>query len=266
MRELFFKLFDSAPLGTEITVTPFSLFHFIYLAAIIGGISVLYFIFRSASAEKKKRLLDLLTILLIFSYISDFFVHDFVYAEKVNGEYVGGGLNMDKLPFHICVVLCPLSALAQFSGRLRKYREPIVMLAIIAPMMYLIYPAGIGSGEPWCYRILQTMFYHGVLFAWGILSVALNAIKPDIKRCHMSLILLIIITLWAKLGNILLKHNWFYLEEDAFYIGLVEGGIIPKWSLMIINPIVFFSVVLALYGVLYMIKRMMRKKQIHYSL
>ena len=62
---------------------------------------------------------------------------------------------------------------------------------------------------------------------------------------------MVVLTLWAKLGNILLEHNWFFLNEDAFYIGLVEGGIIPKWSLMIINPIAFFLVVLAVYGIYY---------------
>ena len=98
-------------------------------------------------------------------------------------------------------------------------------------------------------QAVQTMFYHGVLMAWGILNLAFGAVKPDIKKIWKSAVLLICITLWAKLGNVLMEHNWFFLEEDAFYIGLVENGIIPKWSLMIANPIVFFLAVLAVYGV-----------------
>ena len=259
MRELFFRLFQSTPFDTGITVTPFSVFHFVYLAIIAGAILALYFCFKGSSPERKGKLLDLLIVLLVISYVSDFFVHDFVYAEVVDGSYVGGGLNMDKLPFHVCVVLCPLSALVQFNGRLKKYREPVVMLAALAPIMYLSYPANLGEGEPWCYQTVQTMFYHGTLLAWGILTLALGVLKPNIRRCHTSAILLVAITLWAKLGNILLGHNWFYLEEDAFYIGLVEGGVIPKWSLMIINPVVFFSAVLALYGVYYLIIRIKSK-------
>lgn len=255
MRDLFFKLFQSTPFDTGITVTPFSVFHFVYLIIIAGAITGLYLGFRGRSTEKKHKLLDILVILLLISYISDFFVHDFVYADVVDGAYVGGGLNMDKLPFHICVVLCPLSALVQFNGRLKKFREPVVMLAALAPMMYLSFPANIRSGEPWCYQTIQTMFYHGTLLAWGILNLALGVIKPSLRRCNMAALMLTGITLWAKLGNILLGHNWFFLEEDAFYIGLVEGGVIPKWSLMIINPIVFFSAVLALYGVYYLIMR-----------
>jgi hypothetical protein len=104
------------------------------------------------------------------------------------------------------------------------------------------------------------MFFHGVLMAWGILSVAFGAVKPDIKRCWQSALALVCITLWAKLGNIMLEHNWFFLEEDAFYIGLVENGIIPKWVLMVVNPLVFFMAVLLLYGVCYGLRRLRSQK------
>ena len=127
----------------------------------------------------------------------------------------------------------------------------VVILSIVAPLMYLSYPASIGDGEPWCYQAVQTMFYHGALIAWGILNIALGIYKPNIKTSWKSLILLVIITLWAKLGNILLEHNWFFLNEDAFYIGLVSSGIIPKWLLMIANPVAFFIVVLMVYGIYY---------------
>ena len=134
------------------------------------------------------------------------------------------------------------------------------MLAVLSPMMYLCYPASVGDGEPWCYQAVQTMFFHGVLMAWGILNVALGIVQPNIKKFWKCGVLLIVITLWAKLGNILMDHNWFFLEEDAFYIGLVENGIIPKWSLMIINPVVFFLAALATYGVIYGIRSIAKKK------
>ena len=260
MRDLFFKLFEMSHFDTGISVTAFSLSHIVYLVLIAGAIVALYFGFRKATPEKKKKLLDTLLILLAVSYISDFFVHEFVYATVKNGVIEGGGLNMDKLPFHICVVLCPIALFVQFNGKCRKFLEPVAMLAVLAPMMYLAYPASIGDGEPWCYQAVQTMFYHGTLMAWGILNLALGVLKPDIKKSYKTAILLVGITLWAKLGNILLEHNWFFLEEDAFYIGLVENGIIPKWLLMVINPIVFFLAVLAVYGVYYLVMNLKAKK------
>ena len=134
------------------------------------------------------------------------------------------------------------------------------MLAVLSPMMYICYPASIGEGEPWCYQAVQTMFYHGALMAWGILSIALGTVKLNIRNIWKSGVVLIIITLWAKLGNILLQHNWFFLQEDALYIGLVENGILPQWSLMIVNPAVFLLAVLLLYGVYYGVHIICQKK------
>ena len=249
MRELFFKLFEMSHFNTGITITAFSIPHIVYLVLIFGSIIGGWFYLRSKNNAAKERAMRILAYALVISYLSDFFVHEFVY----------GGLNTDKLPFHICTVLCPLMAIAQFNHHGNKIKEPIVILSVLAPMMYLCYPASIGDGEPWCYQAVQTMFYHGVLMAWGILNLALGIVKPDIRNCWKSGIALVSITLWAKLGNVLMEHNWFFLNEDAFYIGLVEQGIIPQWLLMIINPVVFFLAVLAVYGICYLITG--KKKQ-----
>ena len=250
MRDLFFKLVEDSHFHTGIKITAFSVPHLVYLVLIFGGIVAGWLLLRNRSDAEKEKALRVLAYALVLSYLSDFFVHEFVYD----------GLKTDKLPFHICTVLCPLTAIAQFNRNGHKIMEPVAVLAVLAPMMYLCYPASVGEGEPWCYQAVQTMFYHGVLMAWGILTIALGAVKPDIRQAWKSGVLLVGVTLWAKLGNILMEHNWFFLEEDAFYIGLVEGGVIPKWSLMIINPVVFFLAVLALYGVIYGIRAVSRKK------
>lgn len=250
MRELFFKLFEMSHFDTGITITPFSLPHIVYLILIFGGIIGTWFGFRHKPEQKKAKLLRFLAYALVVSYLSDFFMHEFVY----------GGLNTDKLPFHICTVLCPLMAIAQFHRKGDKIKEPVAVLSVLAPMMYLCYPASIGDGEPWCYQAVQTMFYHGVLMAWGILSISLGAVRPNIRNIWKSALLLVGITLWAKLGNTLMEHNWFFLEEDAFYIGLVENNIIPKWVLMIANPLVFFLAVLGVYGVCYAVRKASRKE------
>ena len=249
MRDLFFKLFEMSHFDTGIKITPFSPAHIVYLVLIFGSIFLMWRSYRSKSDEAKEKLLRALAYALVFSYISDFFFHEFVY----------GGLNTDKLPFHICTVLCPAMCFAQFNRKGSKIKEPVVMLSVLGPMMYMCYPASVGTGEPWCYQAMQTMFYHGTLMAWGILNIALGVVKPQIRNIWKSSLALVCITLWAKLGNLLYEHNWFFLEEDALYIGLVENGIIPKWSLMIINPIAFTLAVLAVYGVCYAVAKLTKK-------
>ena len=83
------------------------------------------------------------------------------------------------------------------------------------------------------------------------MNITTGKVKLDIKKIWKVAVMLVIITLWAKLGNLLMEHNWFFLEEDAFYIGLVANGIIPKWSLMIFTPAGVFLIALAIYGIYY---------------
>ena len=250
MRELFFKIFSSSYFNTEIQIDAFSVSHFVYLVIIFGAIFTTAYLMRNKDGEAKDKVLRALAYTVVISYVFDFFTHDFVY----------GGLNIDKLPFHLCTLMCPALTFVQFNKKFERFREPVAVLSIVGTLMYLTYPANIGDGEPWCYQAVQTMFYHGVLMAWGVLSMALGAVKPDIKHIWKSGLLLVCITLWAKLGNILMEHNWFFLEEDAFYIGLVGNGIIPSWVLMIVNPVVFFLAVLATYGVVYALRALGKKK------
>ncbi|MBQ8319408.1 MAG: YwaF family protein [Clostridia bacterium] len=251
MRDLFFKLFSTSHFNTGISITAFSISHFVYLILIFGGIALGAFFLNKKGEQTREKALRFLAYALVVSYLSDFFVHDFVYGE----------MNIDKLPFHLCTVMCPVVAFTQFNKRFEKFLEPVTALAIVGPMMYIVYPASIGDGEPWCYQAVQTMFFHGVELAWGILNLATGKVRLGLKNVWKSAVLLALITLWAKLGNLILEHNWFFLEEDAFYIGLVESGVLPKWSLMILTPTGVFLIVLAVYGLYYGVKAFCEKRK-----
>lgn len=257
MRELFFFLFKPSHFNTGIAVTAFSVSHIIYLILIIGSIIGLYFLLRNKAAEQKKKAMGILVNLIIFSYVSDFFVHEFVNGTIENP----GGLNIDKLPFHLCTCLGVLSPFVQYNKKFEKIKEPVVLTAIFSSLAYLVYPAAITDSEPWCYEAFQTMFFHGTLLTWGTLNLLLGVTKLDIKKCYREAIFLVCFTLWAKLGNLLFEHNWYFLAEDVFYIGLVGNGIIPQWSLMIINPVMTFAAVLGIYGIYYLVLHIKEERQ-----
>ena len=132
MRDLFFKLFESSHFNTGITVEAFSTAHIVYLVIIFGSIIGGYFLLRNKPLEGKVKAVRFLAYALMFSYLSDFFVHEFVYE----------GLKTDKLPFHICTFLGVLAAFSQFNRNGHKVREPIAILAILTPMMYLCFGLG----------------------------------------------------------------------------------------------------------------------------
>ncbi len=254
MRALFFRLFSDTPLQSDIVIESFNVWHILYVLLIIGGTIGMAFLLKNKSLETKEKVLRFLAYALVISYISDFFVHDFVYADYENGEYIRAELNMDKLPFHICTVLCPIIAFTQFNKRFAKFLEPVAALAIVAPLMYITYPSSGVGGEPWCYRTVQTMFFHGVEFAWGFLVVATGKTKFTFKNIWKAAVVLAGITLWAKLGNILLEYNWFFLREDPFGIGL------PSWSLIFLVPLAIFAMVALIYGIYYGVLAVMKKQ------
>ena len=150
---------------------------------IAGAIIALWRAFKDNSMETKEKLLRVLAVVLMFSYFSDYLFHDFVYAtyDSTAGDYTGGGINMDKLPFHICTAMSFVIAFASFDKRLEKFYEPIVVIAMIGPIMYVACPSTGVGGEFWCYRVVQTMFFHAVEMAWGILAISLGKVKLNWK-------------------------------------------------------------------------------------
>ncbi len=238
MRDLFSALFAQSHFNTGISVKPFNLAHIIYLILIFGTMFLLYYRFHSKSSQAQEKLMRGLVYALMLSYFSDFFVQQFVY----------GGMTEEKLPFHICIVTAVLTPVAQFNRKGYKIMEPVAVLSVLSSLMYLSYPASVGGGEPWCYQTVQVMFFHGVQLIWGMLTLLFGIVRPDFKTIWKPGLLLLCITFWAKLGNLMYDRNFFFLEEDAFFIGLVEKGVIEKWVLMIVNPLVYFAAVAILYG------------------
>lgn len=253
MRELFFKLFSDTPFDAGVEISSFSVWHILYLVVIFGGTIFVAIKLKDKDMSVKEKVLRILAITLVVSYVSDYFVHDFVYADYVDGQYVRGGLNMDKLPFHICTVLCPIIAFTQFNKKFEKFIEPIAALAIVAPLMYLTYPSTGVGGEPWCYRTVQTMFFHGVEFAWGFISATYKT-QFKFKNIWKAAVALAGITLWAKLGATLLEYNWFFLLYDPFGIGL------PRWLLPFAVPLAIFAMVALIYSIYYAVTAIIRKR------
>ncbi len=260
MRELFFKLFSDTPLGASEFwhIESFNIWHFFYLILIFGAIFFAAYRLRDKSTETKERVLKILAMTLMVSYFTDFIVHDFVYADfdEVTGEYIRAGLNMDKLPFHICTAMGIILTVVTFDKHFERFLEPVAALAIVAPMMYLVYPSTGVGGEMWCYRVVQTLFYHGVEMAWGILAVTTKKTSLEWKNIWKSEILLIIITVWAKIGCTLLEYNWFFLRKNPFGIDAIN----KPWLLPILTPTAIFIVVVCVYGINSGVKAILKKR------
>ena len=147
------------------------------------------------------------------------YIADFLIMPLARTDFT---IDVDKLPFHICTLLSFFVPFAQFNKKFEKIKDAIACLAILSSLMYLTYPgAAVGDLTPWCYRVLQTFLYHGVLFAWGFLSVATGEITLDFKTIWKPLVGIVMIIVWALYGSTVYSnadhhYDWFFVTGSTF--------------------------------------------------
>ena len=233
-----------------------SFFHILYLVIIVGlTIGLAYYLARHD--DKKKPTLRIIAYALVISYVADFFLQPFVSSDFT--------MNIDKLPFHICTVLCPVVAFTEFNKKFEKIKEPVAILAIVAPLMYLVYPGNaIGEISPFCYKIIQTFIYHGLLFCWGLNTLASGQFVPSIKNWYKSLIGIGMIAVWATLGNLMYNTSYLGNDPDAshfdwFFLTGTTFPFVPPYLMPLAVITAIFGMVMIIYGLYYAYMHMLAK-------
>ena len=226
--------------GGEI-FTCFGAWHLFYilLFAIIG--ICLYFILRGKGRGVLDKTAQILINIAFGLYIADFFLMPLAYGE----------IDIEKLPFHACTAMCVMSFLANHSEGLAKYRTSFALLGFISNLVYLIYPAGVmwHAVHPISYRVVQTLVFHGVMSVYGFIVILTERDRFSYKNCLRELVLLVCMTAWAWLGNLVYNsderfYNWFFVVRDPFYA--IPANIAP-FVMPFINIAVFFGAEMLLY-------------------
>lgn len=250
------KKFLSDILGNTdgpIEITCFSIWHFLYIFLIAGVIIGAAFWLKGKSDATKHKTLKILALVTFGFYVVDFFLQPFVRSSFT--------LNIDKLPFHICTLM-GVMAIFVADSKHDWFREIIVALATTGAFMYLVYPgSALGDNTPWCYKVVQTMLYHGLLLAWGILSLTTGQVKLHIKKIWLPLVGMLCVALWATIGNVCYNTNyaggsghydWFFLTGSTF-------GMSP-YLMPFLTLAAFYSVTAIIYGIYWLSTYLMAKR------
>ena len=219
--------------------------HFMYLSVIILGSILTAILLAKKSRAAKDKTLRILAYLVIGFYIADFFLM------PLSDSY--GRISIDKLPFHICTLTGVFVPFVQFNKRFWWLRSATVTLAIASSLMWMCYPGSALGGEPpFSYIIFQTFMYHGFLFAWGFLNLALGVTELKLRELWVDLGAVLVILMWSTLGNTLYDgQNWFFVEHSIF--DFLPDKVMP--------PVVVFCVMgtcLVIYGVYYGVRGLFR--------
>lgn len=237
------------------TFSCFGIWHILYMLVIFGVIAFVILLLKNKSADKKRRALDISVGCAFGIYIADFFLMPFAYGE----------IDLEKLPFHICTAMCVMCYVSRHNSFFGKFRLQFAMLGLLSNLVYVIYPAGLMWYEvhPLSYRVIQTLLFHGIMTAYGLLTLIYGDDRPDWKKCYKELIVIICMTLWALLGNTLYNgevgayshtFNWFFVLRDPFYM-LPED--IAPYVMPFVVVVVFFAADLLLYAVYFGVKKLL---------
>lgn len=123
--------------------------------------------------------------------------------------------------------------------------------------MWMCYPgSALGGQPPFSYVIFQAFMYHGLLFAWGFLNMALGTVTLNIRHIWYELCAILGMLVWTALGNALYdgEQNWFFIEKSIF----------PFLPNKIMPPVVVFCVFgicFIVYMAYYAIRALVKKSQ-----
>ncbi len=238
MREFFIRLLDSGE-DHAIEITSFSVWHFAYLLVIFGCIIGASFILAKKSKKTKTKVLNAIAIVTLVIYILDFFFQPLYTSNNQ--------MDIDKLPFHICTLMGIVIVFAQFTKKHTWLKEVSVPLALAGALMYITYPnSALGGITPWCYKVVQTFTFHGLLLAWGVLSLTTKSVQLHWKNIWRHFVAIIVIALWATVGNLLYTnpshhYDWFFLTGSTF-------PFVPTWLMPILVIIAIFTMVVIFYS------------------
>lgn len=218
----------------------FGPWHLAWIGLTAAVAAVLMLLLRKQDGETRRKLLRRLIVLAFGLYMADFFLMPLAY----------GQIDVEKLPFHACTAMCVMCFLGRHSSFWGRFRGAFAVLGFVSNVVYLVYPAGVmwQGVHPLCYRVIQTLGFHGLMTAACLLSLIFEGTGSRVQNLAVTATM----TLWAMVGNFAYNsqtrlYNWFFVVRDPF-------GILPEeissYVMPVLNIGMFFAVELAVCAVL----------------
>lgn len=245
--------------GPEITL--YSIYHLLYAFLILGGGIAIPILMRKKSERAQTIYQNVLAILVTAIYIADFFIMPLYRADSDPTTQL---IHIDKLPFHFCTFMALVVPFAQFNTRLKNcqwFQEISVVMAIVPALMYIVYPgSALGGIGAFCYKVVQTFMYHGVLLSWGVFRLISRTTTISFKNIWKPALGIVAIMIWASLGNELYYNEVYGNDFNWCFIKYPFMSFIPAWSMPFVVFVCVFGTTACVYLIDYIVKLIIKKK------
>lgn len=237
---------------------PFEALSFAHILSVIlitVGIVLVIVLFKNKSQETKSKVVDITVSIAFGLYILDFFI-----MPLSNGE-----INVDKLPFHICTLMSVMCFLSRHTKFFAQFKSSFSLLGLIGALMYITYPSGVAKGDLLSYRIMQTVIYHGLMIAQGVFALVFSDIKIEWKTCYKDLLIIILMSVWAVLGNLIYSggelgdYNWFFVVQDPF--GIFDRSV-GAFVMPFVMIVVIFTMDMLIYSIYFGLRKLLVKNKL----
>lgn len=231
MNDIFHKIFRYIPKDNIIPL--FGLEYFIVLFIIIATVICACLFLKNRNVKLKENIIRYTAFIIIFLYIFDFFVQPFW----------SGSMITNKLPFHICTATGILISFVTFSKKFNFMKTTVTVWAILAPLMFIIFPIGNLNAQfqIYSYPILQSYTYHILEFFWGMFMVIGGFTKLEWRKIWQPIVGLFPMALWATIGQELYFPN--EIGENYLFLRTDISGVAPQWMFI---PALFIAAVLSI--------------------
>ena len=228
------------------------------MALIFGSVIVTVCLLWNKGEKAKRRAVDIAIGIAFGLYMLDFFMMPISY----------GGIDVEKLPFHACTLMCIMNFWCRHNKFLGRFKTQFALIGLISNIIYVLYPAGVMwyNIHPFSYRAWQTILFHGAMTAYGIFALAFGEVKLEWKKCYKELALLLLMVVWASIGNTVysgqwqsgyISFNWFFVKMDPF--GMLPTSIAPYIAPLIMVAALFLADIV-MYAIYFGIKNLYNKK------
>jgi hypothetical protein len=224
--------------GGEI-FTCFGPWHIGYILLTVAAAAAVTAVLIKKDREARDRAADGIICAAFGLYVLDFFLMPLAYGE----------IDIEKLPFHVCTAMCVMCFLSRRIAALSPWRTQFALLGLISNLVYLIYPAGVmwHAVHPLCYRVVQTLAFHGIMTVYGLTVLAFDPERPALRAWPRYLAVTAGMTVWALIGNTVYNgtsggydhfFNWFFVVEDPFGMIAPETA---RFVMPLLDTAVFFA-------------------------